>query len=473
LLIGACVSILNTVVGDDFLFHNAKVKVISRFARHTRHARHARYAGSMAALLLAGCRESAVPRAAGVTTRDSAGIEIVDNTSAVWQSGAGWKMSDRPILSIGTDVGGPEYEFGFAHGPVRLSDGRIVVADMQTQLMRFYDGQGKFLMSAGGSGMGPGEFEQLYRLRKMGGDSLMALNPASLTSIFSPDGKYVRRFDLDPVRLRGNMWWLGRLSDGTLLAMSLQREGTRELAPSPNPRPGVEEARFDIPQRDPLYRDTLLHFLYTMEGRLIDSIVKLPGQWLGRVRALVPNAAYAFFENTFFHSPGDVVEIRQYRSLVGERAATTTVEHGTPLVKLERIIRRVPLRDAAITDEDRNQYLQAERARYAELARRNPGRVDLARLERMVAETEFPPTVPAHGNRMYADALGHLWLQEYRIGPNEPYRWSIFDRAGRWLGIVQTPTDFTVNEIGADYVLGVSQDSLGVQYVRMYRLEKR
>ncbi|MGH7468327.1 MAG: hypothetical protein ACRENP_10110 [Longimicrobiales bacterium] len=407
-----------------------------------------------------------------MTTRDSAGIQIVDNTAAVWQAGEAWQLSEQPTLNIGTDVGAPEYEFGYAHGPVRLSDGRIVVADMQTQQMRFYDAQGKFLMSAGGSGMGPGEFEQLFRLRKIVGDSLMALNPTSLTSIFSSDGKYVRRFDLDAVRMRGNMWWLGRLWDGTLLTMSLQREGTRELAPPPNPRPGVEEARFDVPQRDPMYRDTLLHFLYTMDGRLIDSIVKLPGQWLGEQRVLVPNAAYAFFENTFYHSPGDIVEIRQYRSLAGERIAPAPTTRSVPLVKLERIIRRAPLRPAAITDEDKKQYLEAERARYTDLARRNPGRINMTRVEQGLADTKFPPTVPAHGNRMYTDALGNLWLQEYRIGPQEPFRWSIFDTEGRWLGMVQTPAEFTLNEIGTDYVLGVTQDSLGVQYVRMYSLQK-
>ena len=48
----------------------------------------------------------------------------------------------------------------------------------------------------------------------------------------------------------------------------------------------------------------------------------------------------------------------------------------------------------------------------------------------------------------------------------------MFDTEGRWLGMVETPRQFTVNEIGADYVLGVWLDDLDVQHVRMYRLEK-
>jgi len=99
--------------------------------------------------------------------------------------------------------------------------------------------------------------------------------------------------------------------------------------------------------------------------------------------------------------------------------------------------------------------------------------MDMAWLERSLAETKFPLTIPAHGNRMYADALGNLWLQEYRAGTVDPFRWSIFDPTGLWLGIVETPAGFTVNEIGEDYVLGIWQNSLDVQHVRMYGLVRR
>jgi long-subunit acyl-CoA synthetase (AMP-forming) len=63
-------------------------------------------------------------------------------------------------------------------------------------------------------------------------------------------------------------------------------------------------------------------------------------------------------------------------------------------------------------------------------------------------------------------------LQEYAIEADGPHRWLVFDTAGSWLGTVDTPARFTLNEIGADYILGVVRDSLDVQYVQMYRLEK-
>jgi len=443
---------------------------------------------SVVILLSAACgRGGAVD--SGFVMRDSAGIVIVENARPAWQPGEAWRLSDEPVLQIGSVGGAPEYVFGRAHGPVRLSDGRIVVADMQTNLMSFYDAEGTFLRSAGGSGDGPGEFRQLYRLRKVAGDSLMALNPTSLTSIFTNGGEYVRRFSLDPVPGRGNIWWIGPL-DGALMAMSLQREGTRIREPPAGLEPGQEYPRFDIPERHEFYRDSLLFFLYTMEGQLIDSLFELPGQYLSTNRTFAPNAAYAFLGDAFHHSPGSVTEIRTLRlalgALGGGAGDAGAAEAGTgdgnaegsgvqarEPMRLERIVRRVPLRDLSVTEDVRNAYLEDERAQIREMAERlPPGQVDLESMERRLADMRFPERIPDHGNRMYVDALGNLWLQDYRLLDDEPFRWSVFDSAGRWLGVVETPPRFTVNEIGSDHVLGIWRDELDVDYVRMYALEK-
>ncbi|MEX2283200.1 MAG: 6-bladed beta-propeller [Gemmatimonadota bacterium] len=423
-------------------------------------------ASLMAPLLLISA--TAVP--AQLATRDQSQVPVIDNPRPAWNAAQRWRLSAKPVLEIGTDVGDPNYEFGFAHGPVRLRDGRIVVADMQANHMRFYDAKGKYLMTVGRTGEGPGEFEQLYRLRKIAGDSLMALNPTSLTSIFSPEGKYIRRFDLDLVRNRQNMWWLGRLSNGTLLAFSLQREGTVEAPPPPDLKPNQEYARFRIPPKPPNYRDTLMHFLFDMQGRMIDSVAKLPGQFLGeQSTVMMPNAAYAVHDNLFFHSPGDAVEIRVFRSLVGSTSAPTQRREGGA-ARLERIMKRPSIRSLAITDSMKKEYEVSIRARYA----RFPGTPaeKEANIQRAIGRTRYPEAIPAHGNRMYADDLGNIWLQQYQINAKSQSQWSVFDPNGRWLGQVETPVGFVVNEIGADYILGVGEDELGVQYVRMYRLEK-
>jgi hypothetical protein len=299
--------------------------------------------------------------------------------------------------------------------------------------------------------------------------SLMALNPASLTSIFTADGDFVRRFDLDPVPGRGNLWWVGPLSDGTLVAFSLQREGTVARPAGDD----AHEAFYDIPEQPEFYRDSLLYMLFTMEGQLIDSIAELPGQFLGENRVYAPNAAHAARDDVFFHSPGDRIEIRSFRSVWGrQRGIEPAPEIRQPAVRLERIIRSPPPHDVELTDELKERHFETERRRYAEFRARGFGALDEASLNRQLEAMQFPPTIPAHGNRMYADPLGNLWLQEYVLDEAAAARWIVFDADGRWLGSVETPAGFTLNEVGTDYVLGIWSDSLDVQHVRMYRIEK-
>jgi hypothetical protein len=422
----------------------------------------------VAACVLAGCSggDEASPSAIG---RDSANIKIVDNTAPSWREGEAWTVSAEPTLDIGSVDGNPDYEFGGAHGPVRLSDGRIVVADMQSNYMSFFDASGKFIMRTGGSGGGPGEFEQLYRLRKITGDSLMALEPATLTSIYSPDGRYVRRFDLDPVDKFGNIWWLGRLDGGVLLAFSLQREGTRVRELRPNAGPN-EEAGLEIPEKAAFYRDSLMHFLYDMEGNLIDSIGRMPSQWLGeRTRILSPNAAYAFTGDAFHHSPGNITDIRTFRLVP---AGAVAGETPRPRLQLERIVRQTPQTDLTVTDEVKKHFIDAERARYERMSADMGRKWDEPMFQQAIDRMQFPASMPAHGNRMYPDADGNLWLQDYQFDPDAAFGWNVFDPDGRWLGTVTTPPKFVVNEIGKDYLLGVWRDSLDVQHIRMYGLNK-
>ncbi len=82
----------------------------------------------------------------------------------------------------------------------------------------------------------------------------------------------------------------------------------------------------------------------------------------------------------------------------------------------------------------------------------------------------YPADMPPYEN-LRLDAGGNLWVAYYRL-EEEPVRWAVFDPEGRWLGNVETPPNGRVWDIGDDYVLGVWQDELDVQQVRMYRLVK-
>jgi hypothetical protein len=86
-----------------------------------------------------------------------------------------------------------------------------------------------------------------------------------------------------------------------------------------------------------------------------------------------------------------------------------------------------------------------------------------------------PPSVMPTHSALAFDAVGDLWVENFRLpwDHESPRIWSVFGPDGRWLGDVQLPEGLRVYEIGDDYVVGVETDTLGVEFVRLYRLLTR
>jgi hypothetical protein len=412
---------------------------------------------------------------------DSAGVAIITSTAPAWGDSAKWSVSLDPVLDIGKLDGAPEYLFSSAHSPTRLSDGRIAVGDMGSSELRYYDARGNFLMRRGREGQGPGEWDQLYQMRRGGGDSIHVIEPPNEHSVFSPEGEYVRRFTLQPVVNRPNIWAVGRLANETMLAFSLARAGDRVA--NPNAKGEERTIGRDTSTRPTgFYREQYMHFLYDMQGRVIDSIGLLPGRMAHGSGAQAPFLArglYAVRDDTLYFALGDTDEIRLYSTHVATEGgptrqqldvAGTEARHGPGAsMRLQRIIRRAPDPELQITPDIIAAYNKARRAELARVFRNRPGfNVDAA-----VAETPFPDRMPAQ-SKILVDATGHIWTQEYVFPGKEdaPSRWSVYDRRGRWLGKLELPARFTVSEIGEDYVLGVWRDPEDVQHVRMYGLRR-
>jgi hypothetical protein len=131
-----------------------------------------------------------------------------------------------------------------------------------------------------------------------------------------------------------------------------------------------------------------------------------------------------------------------------------------------------PLDDLTVNEELKEAQREQVRQRYRDMIERGLP-MSMGGAERELADLTFPPALPAHGNALRAEVGGgHLWLQEYRRDSAHPHRWSVFDPDGAWLGVVETPADFSLTEVGLDYVLGIGRDELDIQYVEMYRLLK-
>jgi hypothetical protein len=82
----------------------------------------------------------------------------------------------------------------------------------------------------------------------------------------------------------------------------------------------------------------------------------------------------------------------------------------------------------------------------------------------------LPDSLPAHG-RLVLDRAGNLWVQGYSVLDEEEF-WYVLDPDGRWLGEVKPPARLRITEIGEDYLLGIMADSVGVQRVMLFGLQR-
>ena len=114
----------------------------------------------------------------------------------------------------------------------------------------------------------------------------------------------------------------------------------------------------------------------------------------------------------------------------------------------------------------------ADIARFRERRLAN-ARSDNARreAERLLAEVPFPSFRPAFGD-LRVDPDGFIWVQDYRIDPDDPSIWSIFDPDGRFLGTLEVPAGNRLLAIYRDAILTTWRDELDVEYVRLYRLDR-
>lgn len=388
------------------------------------------------ALALATAACGAGDRAASApTVRDSAGITIVENTAPAWRPGEAGSVADEPVVEIGVLEGEAPYQLYRVSAAVRLSDGRIVIANNGSNELRYFSPDGRHLRTVGGEGDGPGEFRFIGKILRLPGDSILASNmmPPRL-SLFDEEGTFVRGITPAPQSLAG------RLSDGTLVT-----QATVNLASPP-------DGRTRIPS---------IVVLHAPGSDATDTIATLPGterhirinQQDGRIASvemrLVPFGRSAH------------IAVAADRIYAG---ATDTYEIGVyaPGSGLTRLIRRMrPNRP--VTSE----MIEDLRRRNLESARDDNAR---RAIERQFSETTFPETLPAFSD-LRADVAGRLWVKDYTTG-DEENRWDVFEPDGRWLGTVVLPHGLNPMEIGEDYVLGLVRDELEVERVRLHRLVK-
>jgi len=388
--------------------------------------------------LVVACGSGTEPPARA-STRDSAGVTIVENARPLAADSVAFLVDSAPAVEIG-DAADPHEEFGRISGVVRLSEGVIVVADGGSQELRFFDSTGVWTRTAGGKGGGPGEFDMIGAVFPLGPDSLAVydINHRRI-SVFGADGSLGREMTLSQAP-GGFPSVLGVLSADLLVrteqfSQSLQSGSRRDTVPV------VRYPRWTAPAV-PLGRFPGTEMYVSVQRNSAGLIASTMNTMLPFGRNLTLAAA----GTRLYVGTADRYEISAYDSA------------GT-LIRLMRWTHSsVPVTDAEVA--------AMKRQRLEGFA---PGEERFRdRVKDILEGMTFPSTKPAYDGFVVGDD-GRLWVRQYdQPAENPPSRYDVFDPDGQWLGHVTFPPRFALHHAGPGYALGVWTDPDDVGHVRLY-----
>lgn len=393
---------------------------------------------------LAAC--DAAPDPSLVTRSDSAGIPIVTAEAPVWGPGEGWTIGTEPLVQIGAVDGPREHLLDGVVGAVRLNNGDIVLGEWSSGELRRYDREGNLVWRVSGQGEGPGEHRVLTFVGSLRGDSLVTYDGRlHRVQVFGPEGAIVRTF-------RVAAPWSGAPPSG-IIGVS-----ERHLVVTFND--GPDEPPNGIVRWPPARIAT-----FSLEDGRVRSVMDVPGP---EADITANDAMVQYAEYVFGKGP-------RYSVAAGRLAVVDTERFSVRSISLDdgstaRILRRdVPVSE--VTSEDVDAYVEWMTAMsVAQGLYLPPG----------LREQPRASTLPVLKS-INLDADGNLWVEPHSRHGAEVPPFEVYAADGTWLGTVALPPGLqlvnsvgipTGFDIGDDYILGVWQDELGVEYVRMYGLVK-
>jgi len=379
----------------------------------------------------------------GFTSRDSAGVKIIESYEPAWAEGEGWRLSEEPLVTIGSADGPAEYSLYRVRGALLLSDRRLLIVNSGTDELRYFDSSGTHLYSVGSDGFGPGEFKDIMGVWSLGDSLVIDDYGQDRVLVLSASGEYGRTVMLERESVRSRSAPAGVFSDRSLLA----RQHVFPRGPD-----GFRLVRVDEVFRRFSLDGEALHSVGVFFSAEV-NIDASPPDADGVSRSVLGDAPFGrrastnVFGQHVYYASSETYEIRVFSST------------GT----LERIIRQ-PIPNAPVTGSDieafKEDFVGDEDSQFAAWKRRR------------VNDLKFPDTKPAYGS-VKVDALNNVWVEEYTwLHDDALGDWTVFDTDGRMLGVVQVPGNGRIVEIAEDYLLGLWATELGVEQVKMYRILK-
>jgi hypothetical protein len=397
--------------------------------------------------------------AASATRRDSAGIQIVENSGPLWTDAKAWTVADSPLVDIGGVAGDPAYDFDQVNGVIRLSSGRLAVAITGTSQVRIYDAEGTHLATSGARGSGPGEYQAIAGFYPLAGDSVMVLDIMTRRlTVLDDSGKVGRTYSL------GGETGFSMPGEGGRVQFAIPAGAFTDGAVL-----GVVQSFQINADRTGPYRDSTMYVVYGPDGVVRDSIGRFPGVEMEQIPLT--------FGPQSFKAPSPVplgrntmVAVERDQVILGTNDSWELQVRATDGT-LRRLI-RVAQAPRPVSPEQ----VAAHRVETRKLMENQPMMRTVPEQFRKqfydrIEQAKYPETFPFIEGILAAND-GTLWVHEQGNPGNERRVLAVFDSTGQLLGRVRLPDRFRPTHVTGDVIAGVWQDADDVEYVRVYQVRK-
>jgi hypothetical protein len=362
-----------------------------------------------------------------VSVRDSAGIRIV--TTSIPEIPKRWVLSTSPAIDISSALDSAPFVSWW--GSVRrLSNGNLALIPMVYRpagTMVFpssvivLDSTGRVVRRIGRKGSGPGEFSSITKFLVLPGDSLLIYDSDEQTaSVMDVNGVFQHRMPMkEPI---------ARFADGSLVTL------------------GSIRAAGPIAPRDPNRVIKLTYERIRPDGALLETIaeqIAMPDKAEDHA-ACVVHPSVACGDSLLYQTGGSTFEVRSY----------TRNGSADRIIRLDLSPRRATPADAELFKMRQRQSARAAGAPPPDFRGYN-----------------FPEFLPAI-DRLIISADGDIWVGPGSAWALDPIDWIVLAPDGRFRAQVLVPANFTVQEIGHDYLLGGFIDSDENRSVRMYKFRR-
>jgi len=389
------------------------------------------------------------------TIGDSAGVTIVSNPDVgMWTEADRWRVEEE--LRIGVQEGDPDYQFGQIGGITVDSRECLFVFETQAQQIKVYSADGVYERTLGARGSGPGEIQGAAALLMGPGDTLVVPDPPNVrVSRFAPDGSSLGSFPLD--FQQGIPLLYQATSSGVLV---------RQVRPFTFAgQPAIEDPH-----------DAIVRF--AVDGTILDTLLTFPsGETIRTSRGPVEYEIYTA-EPAWDYSD----ELGMIFAVNDDYRISLYSGDG----ELERVI-TLPYERTAVGERDKEVFLKfvERQMSYSGASARS-----IATVKSTINFAEYFPAFAT----LVAGPEGTVWVQHSQVLSelNEEEResfnpiargetmgslgvsgtpdWDVFDREGRYLGVVTLPARYTLRTVRGGRIYGVWRDELDVQYVLRLRI---